>query len=78
MGAYEAKNQFSALLEQVEQGGSFVITRHGRPVARLVPYQDPDHRQKVAAAFAVFDRIAGKARMSTDEIVELIRKDRER
>lgn len=37
VGAFEAKNKLSALLDRVEQGEEVVITRHGRPVARLVP-----------------------------------------
>ncbi|MBA3591549.1 type II toxin-antitoxin system Phd/YefM family antitoxin [Methylibium sp.] len=37
VGAFEAKTHLSALLERVERGEEIVITRHGRPVARLVP-----------------------------------------
>lgn len=37
VGAREANQQFSSLLSEVEKGGTVVITRHGRPVARLVP-----------------------------------------
>ncbi len=37
VGAFEAKNKLSALLDRVEQGEEIIITRHGRPVARLVP-----------------------------------------
>jgi prevent-host-death family protein len=37
VGAFEAKNILSALLDRVEQGEEIVITRHGKPVARLVP-----------------------------------------
>lgn len=37
VGAYEARTRFAALLEQVERGDEVVITKHGRPVARLVP-----------------------------------------
>jgi prevent-host-death family protein len=36
IGAFEAKTHFSELLRQVESGESITITRHGRPVARLV------------------------------------------
>jgi prevent-host-death family protein len=36
-GAEEARNQLSALLEAAERGESTIITRHGRPVAALVP-----------------------------------------
>ncbi|MGH3835840.1 MAG: type II toxin-antitoxin system Phd/YefM family antitoxin, partial [Pseudonocardiaceae bacterium] len=39
MNVYEAKTQFSKLLEQVEAGDEIVIARNGRPVARLVPLQ---------------------------------------
>lgn len=37
VGAFEAKTHLSALLERVEHGEEIVITRHGRPVARLMP-----------------------------------------
>ncbi|WP_437225733.1 type II toxin-antitoxin system Phd/YefM family antitoxin [Planctomicrobium sp. SH661] len=36
-GAYEAKTHFSQLLERVAAGEEITITRHGHPVARLVP-----------------------------------------
>lgn len=36
-----AKAHFSALIDQVEQGEEFVVTRMGRPVARLVKYEPP-------------------------------------
>ena len=39
MNVYEAKSQFSKLLEQVESGDEIVIARNGKPVARLVPLQ---------------------------------------
>lgn len=35
--AFEAKTRFGELLERVAQGEEVVITRHDRPVARLVP-----------------------------------------
>jgi prevent-host-death family protein len=37
VGAFEAKTHFSALLEEIEQGREITITKHGRPVAKLVP-----------------------------------------
>jgi prevent-host-death family protein len=36
VGMFEAKTNHSALVEEVEKGGSVVITRHGKPVAKLV------------------------------------------
>jgi prevent-host-death family protein len=37
IGAFEAKNTLSALLDLAESGEEIVITRHGKEVARLVP-----------------------------------------
>lgn len=37
VGAYEAKTHLSELLDRVERGERVTITRHGKPVARLVP-----------------------------------------
>jgi prevent-host-death family protein len=36
VGAFDAKTNLSALLDKVEAGEEVVITRHGKPVARLV------------------------------------------
>jgi prevent-host-death family protein len=36
-GAEEARNQLPDLLDEAEQGRSTIITRHGKPVAALVP-----------------------------------------
>jgi prevent-host-death family protein len=40
VGAFEAKTHLAALLGRVEAGESITITKHGRPVARLVPVDD--------------------------------------
>lgn len=37
VGAYEAKTHLPRLLDEVEKGGRITITKHGRPVAVLVP-----------------------------------------
>ena len=37
VGAFAAKTHLASLLDRAERGESFVITRHGRPVAHLVP-----------------------------------------
>lgn len=51
VGAFEAKNTLSALLERAERGEEIVITRRGRPVAKLVPFQSaPGSEQALLAA----------------------------
>lgn len=37
IGSYEAKTHLPMLLKQVAQGETFTITKHGLPVAMLVP-----------------------------------------
>ena len=48
IGAYEAKTHLPALLERVARGERFTITKHGRPVAHLVPVgrAGPDRRRE--------------------------------
>jgi len=50
VGSYEAKTHLPSLLEEVERGAEITITRHGKPVARLVPVTErvSDHRLKKA------------------------------
>jgi len=36
IGAYEAKTHLPRLLDEVAAGATYIITKHGRPVARLV------------------------------------------
>ena len=59
IGAFEAKNTLGALLDRVEQGEEIVITRHGKPVARLVPNAGGIDRDEVLAAM---QRIRERAR----------------
>lgn len=41
IGAFEAKTKFSELLERVSHGEEITITKHEKPVARLVPFEKP-------------------------------------
>jgi prevent-host-death family protein len=50
VGALEAKNKLSALLDRVEHGEEIVITRHGKAVARLVPDNGGIDRSQAHAA----------------------------
>ena len=47
VGAFEAKTRLSELLRETERGGSFVILRRGKPVARLVPVEAHEVRGDV-------------------------------
>ena len=51
VGSFEAKTHLPQLLERVARGEEFTITKHGKPVARLVPViaptPKPDVRQVI-------------------------------
>lgn len=52
VGSYEAKTHLPALLDRVAQGEQITITRHGIPVAMLVPATEskrPDVRKAILA-----------------------------
>lgn len=64
VGAFEAKTQFSSLLEKVERGEEVLITRHGKPVARLVKAQTRSLEEIDAAIARIKQR---RERMTTGE-----------
>jgi len=58
VGSFEAKNKLSALLDRAERGEEIVITRRGRPVAKLVAFHERHDR---AAARAAAQRMRERA-----------------
>jgi prevent-host-death family protein len=64
VGAFEAKNTLGSLLDRVESGEEVLITRHGRPVARLVPNSGRVDRTEARAAAT---RIRARAANSGSE-----------
>ena len=50
IGASEAKNRLSALLDKVECGEEIIITRRGKPVAKLVPVSQSHDIERSRAA----------------------------
>jgi prevent-host-death family protein len=71
VGTLEARNSFSALLERVEKGEEITITRHGRPVAKLVPatVRDVERAREAAAALRA---IRAQARTGPESLKELV------
>jgi len=64
IGAFEAKNTLGTLLDRVERGEEIVITRHGKPVARLVPNPGHADQDRVRGAF---NRLRERARQLARE-----------
>jgi prevent-host-death family protein len=73
--ALEAKTRFGQLLERVAQGEEVVITRHEKPVARLVPEGRRNLESVRAAVAGMFElrgqisaRNRGKPKLTAAEI----------
>lgn len=69
---FEAKTHLSALVSQVEHDHTaIVITRHGKPVAKLVPY-DPPTQSPRAEVLAELRRQAIQVgiRYSTEDLIQ--------
>ena len=48
--ALEAKTRFGQLLDRVSRGEEVVVTRHDKPVARILPAGRPTREEVCAAA----------------------------
>lgn len=51
MNIYEVKMHLSRLIGQVAQGESFVITKAGRPIAKIVPIDAPAFEEQRRVGF---------------------------
>jgi len=39
IGAFEAKTNFSKIINEAEHGNDFIVTRRGKAVARIIPFE---------------------------------------
>ena len=56
IAAADANRQFSLILRHVREGRRYVVTSHGRPVARIVP-AGTDDRMASGARAALLSRL---------------------
>ena len=75
VGAFEAKTHLSRLLKRVSDGEEFTITKHGQPIAKLVPVNRRAEDQ-VAWAVAGLQALRQKNQATLSEIVSWIREGR--
>ena len=72
VGSYEAKTHLPRLLEQVRRGKQFTITKHGVPVAMLVPVSGPNKADtaEIIDQLKAFQREHKLGRLSVREMIE--------
>lgn len=72
VGAYDAKTHFSELLARVEEGEEVTITRHGSPVAKLVPVKQAVTRKARAAAIRQWRQTSKRLKLGGLKVRDLI------
>ncbi len=75
VGVYEAKTHLARLLDEVERGERVTITRHGRPVAELVPFSERPKRSVDEVIDAIREHRRGN-RLDGLSIKEMIEEGR--
>jgi len=76
VGAYEAKTHLSELLEKVEAGEEITITKHGAPVAKLVPVKKEVRPEERVAAIDRIHKLASGLSLGGLKVKDLIREGR--
>lgn len=71
VGAFEAKTHLSALLDEVEGGQTVTITKHGKPVAQLVPMEKSDRPSTNDIIEAIRSLNSRSSKLTLKEILEL-------
>jgi prevent-host-death family protein len=69
--AFDAKNRLGSLLDRVQAGEELVITRHGEPVAKLIPmnkHTDDEVRQALEVFRKVRQTLGKATKASRDDI----------
>ncbi|HMO04493.1 MAG TPA: type II toxin-antitoxin system prevent-host-death family antitoxin [Kiritimatiellia bacterium] len=68
VGAFDAKTHLSQLLDRVEQGETIEITRHGHPIAKLVPVQPVAEKNALRKLVARVKEERGTFGITTQDI----------
>lgn len=61
MSIAEAKSHFSSVIDRASAGEEVVITRHGKPVAKIVPVRTEGDRAQVREAFERMRKLRDEA-----------------
>jgi prevent-host-death family protein len=76
VGAYQAKTHLSELLEKVEAGEEITITKHGAPIAKLVPVRKETSAKERSAAIERIQKLAKGLSLGGLKIKDLISEGR--
>lgn len=72
----EAKAHLSELIERVAAGETVCITRRGKPIAKIMPLDEPRKRVDVSMLRAITDKMPPQAESAGDFVRRLRDEDR--
>jgi len=74
VSAADANRKFSQILRDVREGQSYVVTSHGKAVARIAPLKEPSRETAKARSFLLArlrsERVVKIGRWTRDELYE--------
>jgi len=76
VGSYEAETHFSELLERVAGGEEITITRHGLPVAKMIPANRVSSIDSRRESILKIRELASRNRLNGLSIKDLIAEGR--
>ena len=76
VGSFEAKTHLAELLERAANGETIIITKHGKPLARLAPLEEGISSATISETISQILDFRRKRKMTSEEILDLIRQGR--
>ena len=76
IGSFEAKTHLPELLERAARGEEFTITKHGKPMARLVPAVSATPKSDIRAAVEAMKQFRKGRSLGASSIREMIEEGR--
>jgi prevent-host-death family protein len=77
VGTFEAKNKLSELLDRAERGEETIITRRGKPIAKIVPVPPPRDVEKAKDVARQIRELAKTLNFTREDFADALRRRRE-
>jgi prevent-host-death family protein len=77
IGIFEAKTNFSQVMEACEKGADYIVTRRGKPVAKIIPFaEEPQMTRREALDKLIEFRKSYRGKPGSFNIKEAINEGR--
>ncbi len=66
VSAFTAKTHLSGLLKEVQKGNLYIVTLRGKPIAKIIPYNDDIKEDSIEIALQNLNSIRQKIKGNVD------------